>query len=71
MVSVNLITSGFGFGGPATIRIGGSLRILRPCRPVFLCHRPDLGRYPNSRLRVADPTGILLWSIFETRPKDK
>lgn len=42
--SVNRNVSGSGTGGPVTILIGGNRLIFLPCRPVFRCHNPDLGR---------------------------
>lgn len=43
-------STAFGDGGGIT-DIGGNLRIFRPKRPSFRCHRPERGRLPSSRLR--------------------
>lgn len=54
-LSSNVTFSNF-FGASSVIVFkGGGGLILRPKRPVFLCHNPDRGRLPNSRLRFGLP----------------
>ncbi len=61
-----LITSSNGAVSGFIIKTGGGGLILRPNLPVFRCHNPDLGRFPNRRFAFGLPKTTLECSGFET-----